>query len=65
MRIVGIEGGPAAVPALHPDDPFGGPIERVAIAFGIEAVERQPCRGAVVEVRIMRVLVLKGPAAGS
>src|SRR5206468_5047940 len=65
VRIVGIKRSPAAISALHPDDPLGGAIDGPAIPCPVKAVESKGDRGSVVEIGIIRVFVLKGPAAGS
>ncbi len=48
VRVVGVEGAPAAVLALHADDPFGGALDRLIVALVIGAVKQQgpppPCR---------------------
>ena len=47
MRVVGIERAPPAIPALHPDDPFRGPLDRPAIArrrSGREPGQPRRCR---------------------
>src|SRR5207244_2549385 len=53
VRVVGIEGGPPTVPALHTDDPFGGAVYGLAIAGRIESVESESNRGRVVEIGIV------------
>ena len=63
MGVVGVEGCPSRHSALHSNDPLRGTVERVAVALGVETIERQPRRGSVVEVGVVRVLVLEGPAA--
>src|SRR6185312_16943423 len=63
MRVVGVERAPAAVLALHADDPLAGAVDRLAVARAVEAVEREADRGGVVDIGVMRVLVLEGPAA--
>src|SRR5262249_61586266 len=64
MGVVGIEGSPPAIPALHADDPFGCTVNCRAISCGIEAIksERHGCR--VVEIGIVRVFILESPATG-
>ena len=64
IGVVGIEGAPAAVAALHAHDPFRGSVDGAAIAGAVEAVERHRHHGGVVDIGIMRVGVLEGPAAG-
>src|SRR6516165_5154887 len=65
MRVVGIEGAPSAVAALHADDPLRRAVDRVAIACRIKAVEGERDRGGVVEIGIMGVLKLERPSTGT
>ena len=65
--VVGVERAPGAVLALHADDPFARARDRgvVVLAAGqvLHAVHRHGDDGGVVDVGIMRVGVLEGPAA--
>ena len=65
VRVVGIKRSPAAISALHPDDPLGRAINGPAIPCSVETVESKGDHGSVVKIRIIRVFVLKSPAAGS
>src|SRR5262249_7972232 len=65
MRVVGIEGAPTAIAALHADDPLGCALDRRPIALAVAAIERHDNDRGVVEIGIMRVLILEGPAAGA
>ena len=67
--VVGIEGAEAAIRALQPLDPFARARDRVAM---VRCAVRPPARGAVhrhrddggvVEIGIMRIGILKRPAA--
>ena len=64
MRVVGVERAPAAVAALHADDPFGA---RARSPRGSGRRSKRSSasadRGGVVEIGIMRVGVLERPAA--
>src|SRR5439155_22495463 len=65
MRVVGIERRPTAVAALHAEDPFGRPVDSRLVCGPVKAVERQ-CHGrGVVKIGVVRIGVLKGPAARS
>src|SRR5260370_7470288 len=63
IDVVRVEGAPAAVPALHALDPLGGAINRGTVAYGVVAMHGERHHRAVVDIRIMRVGVLEGPAA--
>src|SRR5580700_4820027 len=65
MRVVGVERAPAAILALHADDPFGGAVDRLPVALAVEAVEREARGGGIVDIGVMRVFILKGPTAGA
>src|SRR5271166_409364 len=65
MRVVGIEGSPPAAPALHADDPLGGPIDRNPITRRAEAIEGESYRGRVVEIGVVGVLELERPPTGA
>src|SRR5438046_2457477 len=64
MRIIGIERSPSAISALHPEDPISRPINRLSISGSVETVESKTNRGSIVEIGVIRVIILKGPAAG-
>ena len=68
FEIVDVEGGPAAVAALHALDPFAAARDRHIIVLGAgcapHPIHRHDDHGGVVEIGIMRVVVLERPAAG-
>src|SRR5205085_3785170 len=61
-RVVGVERAPAAVSGLH----AGDPVERApaGVLAGPERAQRERDDGGVVEVGVVVVLVLEGPATG-
>ena len=67
--VVGIEGAPGAVLALHADDPFASAGDRIAIVGTagqvLHAIHRHRDDGGIVDIGIVRVGVLEGPAAGA
>src|SRR5713226_10433228 len=69
FEIVDVEGGPAAIAALHALDPFAATRDRgiVFMASGSapRAIHRHDYDGGVVEVGIVGIVVLEGPAARS
>ncbi len=70
IGVVGIEGAPAAVFALQALHPFatardGVPVIRFRRNALFGAVQRHHHHGGVVEIGIIGVVVLKGPAAGT
>ena len=65
MGVVGVERAPAAVRALHPDHPFGGARDAVAVFFRIRPVQRHRHDRGVVDVGVVVVAVLERPAAGA
>src|SRR5215471_5500815 len=65
VGVVGVERAPAAIAALHADQPLGAALDRFAVADRVEPVERKADRSGVVEIGVVRVLILKRPAAGS
>ena len=66
--IVGIERAPAAVARLQALDPFAGAgdrrVEGSRRAFLLRALHAHDDDGGVVEIGIMRIGILEGPAAG-
>ncbi len=62
MSVVGVERAPAAIPALHPDHPGAGTLDRVRVGRIAIAVQQHPDHGGVVHIRVMIVVVLKSPA---
>ena len=69
VLVVGIERAPSAVLALHPHDPFPGPGDRAAeVGLGIRAlhaIHRHHHDRGIIDVRVVRIGVLKRPAAGT
>ncbi len=69
FEIVDVEGGPAAIAALHALDPFAAAGDRDIIFRALRgaprAIHRHHHDGGVVEVGIIGVVVLEGPAAGA
>src|SRR5437660_1774919 len=62
-RVVHIEGGEAAVLALHPDEPVEGPTQRKREAPGIGGPVHRPGDGrGIVEVGVVAVGALESPA---
>src|SRR5271163_3831686 len=64
MRVVGVEGTPPAIAALHADDPFCRPFDSGPMPFAIKTVECQGDSGGIVDIGVMGVLILEGPPAG-
>src|SRR5665213_3004586 len=62
--IVGVEGRPAAVAALHADQPFSRALDGIGVALVTGAVQRHRHHRRIVEIGIMRVEILERPAAG-
>ena len=62
--VVHVEGAPAAVARLHPDEPLHAALDRGLLADA-HPVEGKREDGRVVDVGVVVVLVLEGPAAGS
>src|SRR5260221_181749 len=69
FEIVDVEGGPAAIATLHTLDPFAAAGDRnivfLALAGAPGAIHGHHHHGGVVEVRVIGIVVLKGPAAGA
>ena len=70
IGIVGIEGAPAAIFALQPVDPFGAARDGLAvICAGVDlpggAVQGHHHHGGIVQIGVMVVAILEGPAAGA
>ena len=63
MIVVGIEGAPAAIAALHADDPLPRPFHRVGMGGVAVAVQQHGDNGRVVDIRIVVIVVLERPAA--
>ena len=66
VEVVGVEGAPAVVRGLHPDDPVHTAAHRGAHPFTIgmlHAAQRQHHLGGVVDVRVVVVLELERPTA--
>ncbi len=67
--VVGVEGAPGTILALHPQNPFAGArqrsIEVPPPGQILQPIHRHGDDGGVIDVRIVRIGVLKGPAAGT
>ena len=68
MGVLRLERAPAAVEAaaairLHADDPLARPVDRVRIGRIAVAVQQHADDGGIVHIRVMRVFILKRPAA--
>ena len=64
VLVFGVKGAPAAVAALHADDPVGGAVDRRPGVFRAGPVEGEDDDRRVVHIGVVVVPVLKGPAAG-
>ncbi len=64
VGVVDIEGSPAAIAALHADEPFRRAGDRFAIFRSVQPVERQCHHRSIVEIGVMRIGVLERPTAG-
>ncbi len=62
--VVSVEGPPAAVPALHADDPAPCLLDGLSVLRPTVAVKQHGDDGRVVDVRIVVIAVLERPAAG-
>ena len=63
MGVIGIECGKPAIFRLHPTNPIGRPAHRFPIAFLLGLMHCPGNNGSVIEVWIVRIVELKGPAA--
>ena len=65
--VVGVEGAPAAIAALHADDPFAGTRNGILISPPIPepvgTIHRHNHNRGIVDIRVIGVVVLEGPSA--
>ncbi len=63
LGVFGIEGAPAAILALHAQNPPRGTLDGATMATRIGSVQRHDDDGGVVHIRVVVVFVLERPAA--
>ena len=62
MGIIGVKGGKSAVFRAHAPDPLGRRLNRLAIALWIGETHRPPDHRGIIQIGIIGIGVLEGPA---